>query len=135
MKWRALLPLPLVLFLALNALPSRPHPQPPQENYLARYHSCTEQHWGWPLPIYFRYPAGYVNPAEWLPWDVDPIYSRWQFSNFDPDLSVAIILTVLALFAFIKPRAKFLHAFPVLLPSKPNDGWHGRACVAMGLGD
>lgn len=32
------------------------------------------QYYGWPLPCYAFYPAGYISHLEWLPWDVRPRY-------------------------------------------------------------
>ena len=86
----------------LNAIPRGPHRQPPEENYLARYHVCTEQRWGWPLAFYFRYTGGYVDPNEWLAWDVEPIDSRRDLGAAAADLFLFAVATTFVVLATIR---------------------------------
>lgn len=101
--------IPAILCFALlaliNAQPSAPRSQTASENYAARHRPCTETHCGWPLPFHFRYSGGYINPDEWLAWDVDPVFSRFDTINFTLDLIVAIALSAIAwLLSFVLHR-------------------------------
>jgi hypothetical protein len=98
MRWqRQLAGLAVALFAGLNFLPHGPVNQSPEQNPVARHQTCTEKYWGFPFPIYSRYGGGgYVSPLEFLPWDVDPIWSQWHPLGIGANIaSVAMIAAFL----------------------------------------
>ena len=91
----------LILLSTLNFFPRDPARQSPADNYTARYGACTEKNWGWPFKAYCRYGGGgYIDPGEWLAWDVAPVYSRWQPMALGADLAVVMIAVSLVLWAW-----------------------------------
>jgi hypothetical protein len=90
---RTLFALLLVYALFRNLTWHGPYIDRPFENYLAKYRACTEISIGWPLPYFSRYPQGYVNPSEWLAWDVEPVFESWHPVSMVTDLFFAGFFT------------------------------------------
>ena len=70
----------LLAIIGLNAIPSKPKQQTPDENaQAANGVVCTVQHWGWPFPLYSKYGGGgYISPMELLVTEATPIFSQWH---------------------------------------------------------
>lgn len=65
--------------LGVNMIPRGHVLQNATENWWATHHEgCSEEFWGWPFPVYSKYPKGFVNPNEPLAWDIDSIYHTWH---------------------------------------------------------
>ncbi len=71
-----------VMCVVANTLTRGPIVQTADGNFLARYHRCTKVVRGWPFAFRTQFPEGYVNPGEWLAWDIDPIFETHSSLSF-----------------------------------------------------
>ena len=76
----------------LNLMWRGPFQESVEQNALAFHGRHTELRRGWPMPFALKYPEGYVSPREWLPWEVDPVYSRWDTVGAVADATLGLVL-------------------------------------------
>ncbi|HET6249092.1 MAG TPA: hypothetical protein VFE47_15460 [Tepidisphaeraceae bacterium] len=88
----------LLAFIILNAIPSKLKQQTVDENAQVANGPCTEQHFGFPFPLYSKFGGGgFISPMTLLATEATPVFSEVHIVGLIMDIVLFLACVFLLL--------------------------------------